>query len=72
MATVPGPITNDVNREDFAQLGKVEHLQGRIPVGRICDPAGIGDVVKLLVRDEARHINGAEPVLDGELLVNLQ
>jgi len=57
---------------DFAQPGKAEYFEGRIPVGRIGDPADVGDVVKLLVRDEARYINGAEVVVDGGLLVNLQ
>jgi L-rhamnose 1-dehydrogenase len=71
-AILPGPITTDANREDFLQPGKVEYFEGRIPVGRIGDPADIGDVVKLLVRDEARYINGAEIVVDGGLLVNLQ
>jgi len=71
-AVMPGPITTDINRDDFAQPGKAEYFEGRIPVGRIGDPADVGDVVKLLVRDEARYINGAEVVVDGGLLVNLQ
>ncbi len=71
-AVLPGPITTDINRDDFAQPGKTEYFQGRIPVGRIGDPVDIGDVVRLLVRDEARYINGAEVIVDGGLLVNLQ
>ena len=71
-AVLPGPITTDVNREDFGTPGKTDYFRGRIPVGRIGDPADIGDVVKLLAREEARYINGAELVVDGGLLVNLQ
>ena len=71
-AVMPGPITTDINRDDFAQPGKTEYFEGRIPVGRIGDPADIGDVVKLLAREESRYINGAELVVDGGLLVNLQ
>ena len=71
-AIMPGPITTDANRLDLLEPGRKEHFEGRIPVGRIGDPADIGDVVKLLARDESRYINGAEVVVDGGLLVNLQ
>jgi len=71
-AILPGPITTDANRDDLQQPDKVEYFEHRIPVGRIGDPVDVGDVVKLLVRDEARYINGAEIVVDGGLLINLQ
>jgi L-rhamnose 1-dehydrogenase len=71
-AILPGPITTDINRDDLAQPGKAEYFERRIPVGRIGDPADVGDVVRLLAREESRYINGAEIVVDGGLLVNLQ
>jgi len=71
-AILPGPITTDANRNDLEQPGKTEYFERRIPVGRIGDAVDVGDVVKLLVRDEARYINGAEIVVDGGLLINLQ
>lgn len=71
-AVMPGPVTTDINREDFATPGKTEYFESRIPVGRIGEPRDIGDVVKLLARDESRYINGAEIVVDGGMLVNLQ
>jgi len=71
-AILPGPITTDANRNDLEQSGKTEYFERRIPVGRIGDAVDVGDVVKLLVRDEARYINGAEIVVDGGLLINLQ
>ena len=71
-AVMPGPITTDINRDDFAQPGKTEYFEARIPVGRIGEPNDVGDVVKLLAREESRYINGAEVVVDGGLLVNLQ
>jgi L-rhamnose 1-dehydrogenase len=71
-AVMPGPITTDINRDDFAQPGKTEYFERRIPVGRIGEPVDVGDVVKLLAREESRYINGAEVVVDGGLLVNLQ
>jgi L-rhamnose 1-dehydrogenase len=71
-AIMPGPVATDINRDDLEQPGKVEYFERRIPVGRIGRPADVGDVVKLLARDGSAYINGAEIVVDGGLLVNLQ
>jgi L-rhamnose 1-dehydrogenase len=71
-AVMPGPIATDINREDFAQPGKIDYFESRIPVGRIGAPEDIGDVVKLLARSESAYINGSEIVVDGGMLVNLQ
>ena len=71
-AVLPGTIATDINREDLQQPGKREAMERRVPLGRLGDPSDIGDVVKLLARDEARYVNGAELVVDGGLLINLQ
>jgi L-rhamnose 1-dehydrogenase len=71
-AILPSPITTDANRDDLQQPDRVAYFERRIPVGRIGDAVDVGDVVKLLARDEARYINGAEIVVDGGLLINLQ
>lgn len=71
-AILPGTIATDINREDLQQPGKREAMERRVPLGRLGQPSDIGDVVKLLVRDEARYVNGAELVVDGGLLINLQ
>jgi L-rhamnose 1-dehydrogenase len=71
-AVLPGTIETDINREDLARHGKRAAMEGRIPLGRVGEPRDIGDVVALLAREEARYVNGAELVVDGGLLVNLQ
>lgn len=71
-AVLPGAVATDINRDDLAQPGKQEYFEKRVPVGRVGEPADIGDVVKLLAREETRYVNGAELVVDGGLLVNLQ
>jgi L-rhamnose 1-dehydrogenase len=71
-AILPGTIETDINRADLAKPGKKEYFASRVPLGRVGEPKDVGDVVKLLVRDEARYINGSEIVVDGGMLVNLQ
>jgi L-rhamnose 1-dehydrogenase len=71
-AILPGSIATDINRADWEQPGKRAYLENRIPIGRIGTPADIGDVVKLVARDESRYINGAEIVVDGGLIINLE
>jgi L-rhamnose 1-dehydrogenase len=71
-AVLPGSIATDINRADWEQPGKREYLESRIPVGRIGEPRDIGDFVKLLAREESRYVNGAEIVVDGGLIINLE
>ena len=58
--------------QDPEQPGKRAYLEKRIPVGRVGEPRDIGDVVKLLAREESRYVNGAEIVVDGGLIINLE
>lgn len=71
-AVLPGSVATDINRADWEQPGKLAYLEGRIPVGRIGQPRDIGDFVKLLAREESRYVNGAEIVVDGGLIINLE
>jgi L-rhamnose 1-dehydrogenase len=71
-AVLPGAIATDMNRDDFAQPGKREHLEQRIPVGRIGEPRDVAGVIWLLSRPEAGYVNGAEVLVDGGMYVNLQ
>jgi L-rhamnose 1-dehydrogenase len=71
-AVLPGSIETDINRADWAQAGKKDYLAGRIPVGRVGEPRDVGDVVKLLAREETRFINGTEIVVDGGMLIDLE
>lgn len=71
-AVLPGEIETDINREDLAMPGKREYMEGRIPLRRVGDPRDVADVVRLLAEEGARYVNGAEIVVDGGLLVNLE
>lgn len=71
-AVLPGSIETDINRADWAQPGKKDHLAGRIPVGRVGEPRDVGGLVKLLARDETRFVNGTEIVVDGGMLIDLE
>jgi L-rhamnose 1-dehydrogenase len=71
-AVLPGSVATDINRADWEQPGKRAYLESRIPVGRVGEPRDIGDFVKLLAREESRYVNGAEIVVDGGLIINLE
>ena len=71
-AVLPGEIETDINREDLAMPGKREYMEGRIPLRRVGEPRDVADLVRLLAEDGARYVNGAEIVVDGGLLVNLE
>lgn len=71
-SVMPGAIATDINRDDLATPGKREYLEGRIPLGRVGEPADIADPVVFLASDAARYVNGAAILIDGGLFVNLQ
>ena len=71
-AVLPGEIETDINREDLAMPGKRTYMEGRIPLRRVGEPRDVADLVRLLAEDGARYVNGAEIVVDGGLLVNLE
>lgn len=71
-AVLPGAIGTDINRVDWAAPGKVDYLRGRIPLGRVGEPADVAGVVWLLTQPEAAYVNGADVLVDGGLFVNLQ
>jgi L-rhamnose 1-dehydrogenase len=71
-AVLPGSIETDINRADFAQPGKREYLESRIPLGRLGEPADVADVIWSLTQPAMRYIHGAEIIVDGGLLINLE
>jgi L-rhamnose 1-dehydrogenase len=70
-AVLPGTIRTDLNREDLTEE-KTAYFEQRIPLGRVGEPDDVADVIAFLLSDDARYINGAELLVDGGLLVNLQ
>lgn len=71
-AVLPGEIETDINRDDLARPGKRAYMESRIPLRRIGEPRDVGDFVRLLAEEGARYVTGAELVVDGGLLVDLE
>jgi L-rhamnose 1-dehydrogenase len=71
-SVMPGTIETDLNREDLASPEKLAYMKGRIPLGRLGQPAEVADVVVFLASDMARYVTGAAILVDGGLFVNLQ
>lgn len=69
---LPGSILTDINRDHYADTAIFEGDVGRIPLGRLGNPEDIAGVAAFLASDDARYINGADILVDGGLLVNLQ
>ena len=68
----PGTILTDINTEDLSNKEKRKYMENRIPLGRLGEPADIATPALFLVSDENTYVNGAELLVDGGMLVNLQ
>ncbi|CAN5771467.1 3-oxoacyl-[acyl-carrier-protein] reductase [soil metagenome] len=71
-SVAPGAVATDINKEDFAEPGKLDYLNSRIPLGRPGAPDDIAGPVVFLASDAARYVNGASVLVDGGMFVNLQ
>jgi len=71
-SVAPGAVATDINKEDFAEPGKLDHQNSRIPLGRPGAPDDIAGPVVFLASDAARYVNGASLLVDGGMFVNLQ
>lgn len=70
-AVLPGTIATGINEEDLTPE-KTALVVSRTPAGRLGQPEDLPDVIAFLLSEDARYVNGAELVVDGGLLVNLQ
>jgi L-rhamnose 1-dehydrogenase len=71
-SVMPGTIATDLNAKDLAAPGKAAYMRGRIPLGRLGEPADVASVCVFLASDLARYVTGASVLVDGGLFVNLQ
>lgn len=71
-SVMPGAIATDINAEDWQDETKRAYLNGRIPLGRMGEPADLGGPIVFLASDAARYVTGAGLLVDGGLFVNLQ
>ncbi len=70
-AVCPGPTDTPLLRRHFELLGDAEaareHLEKRIPLGRLLQPADVVPLILMLASPEAAMITGATFVVDGGL-----
>ena len=71
-SVLPGTILTDINKEDLTDAGKRAYMEGRIPLGRLGQPADLGGPVVFLASDMAAYVTGAALLVDGGAFVNLQ
>lgn len=69
---MPGAIATDINADDWQNPDTRARLGGRIPLGRMGEPADVADPVVFLASDAARYVTGAALLIDGGMFVNLQ
>jgi 3(or 17)beta-hydroxysteroid dehydrogenase len=66
-AFLDGPMVEDI----LAQTGRPEIARGQlardIPLGRLGEPAEVGEMCVYLLSDESRFVTGAEFIIDGGL-----
>ncbi|KAL2261518.1 hypothetical protein VTK26DRAFT_4007 [Humicola hyalothermophila] len=72
-ALLPGTVRTRLNEEDLRDEGKRAYMEGRIPLGRIGEPADVaGPAVFLACEELSGYVTGAQLLVDGGLFVNLQ
>jgi glucose 1-dehydrogenase len=64
----PGAVATPINTSTMADPEKMKTLDAAIPVGRMAEPAEIGNVVAFLAGDGATYINGTTIFADGGLM----
>lgn len=71
-ALLPGTIRTQLNEEDLANEEKRRYMEGRVPLGRLGKPQDLAGPAVFLASDLSGYVNGAQLLVDGGLLVNLQ
>ena len=66
-AVAPGMMATDMSRE--ALQDNLRHYLDRIPLGRICQPEEVANVVVLLASDRASYTTGATLDVSGGMLM---
>lgn len=66
----PGPIRTPMAGERLSDPAQVEWLTGRVPLGRIGEPAEIGELAAFLMSGRASYISGEIIYADGGWAAN--
>jgi glucose 1-dehydrogenase len=64
----PGAVDTPINKETEADPRKLAKLDGAIPLGRMADPAEIGNVVAFLAGAESSYVTATTIFADGGIM----
>jgi len=68
-AVAPGYVTTDMTADHLSDATTFERAIGRHPLGRLCTPEDIADVVAFLCSDGARFITGQSINVSGGFVI---
>ncbi|MGN8025562.1 glucose 1-dehydrogenase [Microbacterium sp. 22242] len=64
----PGAVNTPINEQTMKDDALRHKLEGTIPLGRVADPAEIGDVVAFLISEKARYVTATTVFVDGGIM----
>jgi 3-oxoacyl-[acyl-carrier protein] reductase len=68
-AVAPGYVTTDMTADYLSDAPTFERAMARHPLGRLCTPEDVADVVAFLCSDEARFITGQSINVSGGFVI---
>ncbi len=71
-AVLPGTFETDINRENLSNPAKYNYLTSRTPLRRLGELKELAAAVVFLASPVASYITGAELLVDGGMVANLQ
>ncbi len=70
-AVCPGYVETRMGAQPEARPGHRERILARTPARRLAEPTEIAALVRFLVSEDARHVNGAAIVADGGITADV-
>lgn len=70
-AICPGYVNSTMGPQPDARPDHVDRILARTPSKRIAEPSEVAGLVRYLVSDGARHVNGATLVIDGGMTADI-